>query len=142
MPYAEVSITKNLITEEEKSILAKKLTKILLDTEGLLDNPISRSIALLDIKKFNSLYVGGEQGNHDRALVKIHLFSDAIDEEIKKKLFSDITNAFISISDKVKSQNGRNLWCMIVPLHNCEFASGGIPVNLKMTRELVSSYED
>ncbi|OCL26081.1 hypothetical protein U472_08670 [Orenia metallireducens] len=61
MPYAEVAISKHLMTEEEKSIIAEKLTKIILEIEGLNDNPISRSIALLDIKEFANLYVGGER---------------------------------------------------------------------------------
>jgi phenylpyruvate tautomerase PptA (4-oxalocrotonate tautomerase family) len=116
MPYAEISMTKNFITDEEKSILSKKLTKFLIESEGLKDNLISRSIALLDIKEFDSLYVGGEKSNQDKVIIKIYGFSNAFNEEIKKKLFLEVTNIFISVSDKTRLQNGRNVWCMIIPL--------------------------
>ncbi|PJI07821.1 MULTISPECIES: hypothetical protein [Clostridium] len=140
MPYAEVSMTKNFITDEEKSTLSKKLTKILIESEGLQDNPISHSIALLDIKEFDSLYVGGERGNQDKVVIKIYGFSNAYSEEIKKKLFLQITNAFISVSDKTRLQKGRNIWCMIIPLGEFDFGVGGIPITLELTRKLVSSH--
>ncbi|WXR61463.1 hypothetical protein WG909_14330 [Peptostreptococcaceae bacterium AGR-M142] len=140
MPFAEVSITKNLVTKEEKSIIAQKLTKILLDSEGLIDNPISRSIALLDIREFDCLYVGGQNGNCDKVVIKIHMFSDVVSKEIKKRLFKDITDVFISVSNKVKAQNGRNVWCIINSLHDFDFGAGGVPITLEDTRNLVSSY--
>lgn len=141
MPYAEILTTKNLISEKEKNDLAKKMTKILLDAEGLIDNPMSRSIALLEIKEFDCLYVGGEKGDKEKILIKIYSFSNAFDEESKKKIFSDITEMLISISDKVRSQEGRNVWCMIMPLDKFDFGVGGAPVTLEMTRNLVSSYD-
>lgn len=140
MPYAEVSMAKSFITDEEKSTLSKKLTKILIDSEGLKDNPISHSIALLDIKEFDSLYVGGEKGNHDKVVIKIYGFSNAFSEEVKKNLFLEITNAFISVSDKTRLQNGRNIWCMIIPLGKFDFGVGGIPITLELTRQIVSSH--
>ncbi|KAJ49984.1 phenylpyruvate tautomerase PptA (4-oxalocrotonate tautomerase family) [Clostridium tetanomorphum] len=140
MPYAEVSMSKNFITDKKVSILSKKLTKIIIESEGLKDNPISHSIALLDIKEFDSLYVGGEKGSKDKVVIKIYGFSNAFSEEIKKKLFLEITNAFISVSDKTRLQKGRNIWCMIIPLGEFDFGVGGIPVTLELTRQLVSSY--
>ncbi|AZV58537.1 hypothetical protein [Clostridium sp. AWRP] len=142
MPCAEVSMTKSFITDKEKSILSKKLTKILIESEGLKDNPISHSIALLDIKEFDNLYVGGEKGNQDKVVIKIYGFSNAFSEEIKKKLFLEITNAFISVSDKTRLQNGRNIWCIIIPLDEYDFGVGGIPVTLELTKQLVSSYTE
>ncbi|MEW9700904.1 tautomerase family protein [Paenibacillus sp. SI8] len=140
MPYAEISMNKNFITDEEKSALSMKLTKILIESEGLKDNPISRSIALLDIKEFDTLYVGGEKSNEDKVVIKIYGFANAFNEEIKKKLFSEITDAFIAVSDKTRLKNGRNIWCMIIPLGDFDFGVGGIPVTLELTRQLVSSH--
>lgn len=142
MPYAEIAMVKNFVTDEEKSALSKKLTKILIESEGLLDNPISRSIALLDMREFDSLYVGGETNNQDKVVVKIYGFSNAFDEEIKKKLYSEITNTFIDISEKTRLQNGRNIWCMIIPLNEFNFGVGGIPITLEITRNLVTSYTE
>lgn len=141
MPYAEVSMSKNFIADEEKSILSKKLTKILIKSEGLEDNPISRSLALLDIKEFDGLYVGGEKGNQDKVIIKIYGFSNAFNEEMKKKLFSEITNAFITVNEKTRLQNGSNIWCMIIPLGEFDFGVGGIPVTLELTRQIVSSHK-
>ncbi|AGY75927.1 hypothetical protein [Clostridium autoethanogenum] len=142
MPCAEVSMTKSFITDKEKSILSKKLTKILIESEGLKDNPISHSIALLNIKEFDNLYLGGEKGSQDKVVIKIYGFSNAFSEEIKKKLFLEITNAFISVSDKTRLQNGRNIWCIIIPLGESDFGVGGIPVTLELTKQLVSSYTE
>lgn len=142
MPYAEILTTKNLVNDEGKYMLAKKVTKILLDSEGLVKNPISKSIALLDIKEFENLYVGGEKGNQEKILVKIYAFSNAYNEESKIKLFADITNAILSINDRVRSQNGRNIWCMIIPLNELDFGVGGNPITLEATRKLVLSYEE
>ena len=142
MPYAEVSITKNFITDEEKSTLSKKLTKILIESEGLKDNPLSHSIALLDIKEFDSLYVGGEKSNKDKVVIKIYGFSNAFSEETKKKLFSEITNVFIDLSDETRLQKGRNVWCMIIPLGEFDFGVGGIPITLELTRQIVSSHKE
>jgi hypothetical protein len=108
MPYAEISIIKNFITDEGKSALSQKLTKILIEVEGLKDNPFSRSIALPGIKEFDSLYVGGEKSNQDKVVVKIYGFSNVFNEEINKKLFLEITNAFIAVSDKTRLLNGKN----------------------------------
>ncbi|UOF88763.1 hypothetical protein LSG31_12485 [Fodinisporobacter ferrooxydans] len=142
MPYAEISMIKNFITVEEKSALSKKLTKILIESEGLKDNPISRSIALLDIKELDSLYVGGEKCNQDKVIVKIYGFADAFDENIKKKIYLEITDAFIAVSDKTRLQNGRNIWCIIIPLGEFNFGVGGVPVTLELTRQLVSTYTE
>lgn len=141
MPYAEISMPKNFITDEEKSILSKKITKILIKSEGLHDNPISNSIALIDIKEFQNLYVGGEKNYKDKVIVKIYGFSKAFTEEIKKNLFLEIRNAFISVSDKTQLQNGKNIWCIIIPLGDFDFGVSGMPISLEFTRNLVSSYE-
>jgi phenylpyruvate tautomerase PptA (4-oxalocrotonate tautomerase family) len=146
MPYAEISMPKNFITGEEKSTLAKVVTRILIETEGLIDNPMSRSIALLDIKEFDNPYIGGksggQNGNPDKVVSKIYAFSNALSEEAKKKLISEITAAFIAVSDKTQSQNGRNIWCIIFPLNELEFGVGGAPVTLEMIRQLVSAYKE
>lgn len=126
--------------DEEKSALSQKLTKILIESEGLQDNQISRSIALLEIREFDSVYVGGEKSNQDKVVVKIYGIKNAFNEEIKKKLLLDISNAFISVIDKTRLQNGRNIWCMIIPLREFDFGVGGIPVSLEITRQLVSSH--
>lgn len=141
MPYAEISVPKNFINEKGKSTLAKTVTKILIEAEGLIDNPISQSIALLDIREFDNLFIGGENDNSDKVVLKIYGFSNAFCEDIKKKLFSEITNAIIAVSDKTRSQNGRNVWCMIMPLDEFEFGVGGIPVTLEMVRQIVSVNE-
>ncbi|MGL5677796.1 MAG: hypothetical protein ACRDDX_15470 [Cellulosilyticaceae bacterium] len=141
MPYTEISMPKDFMTSQETASLATKLTKILIESEGLQDNPISRSIALLDIKTFESLYIGGELGNQDKVIVKIYGFANAFDEETKKKLFADITQAFMSVSEPTQLQNGRNIWCIAIPLGNSDFGVGGIPITLDITKQLVSSYK-
>ncbi|MCI1931069.1 MAG: hypothetical protein LKJ13_05185 [Clostridia bacterium] len=140
MPYAEVSITKNFIEDNKMSVLLKSLTKILIESEGLKDNHISNSLALIDVKEFDNLYVGGEKSKQDKAVIKIYGFSDAFNEEIKKKLFNKITNAFISVSEKAQLQNGKNIWCIITPLGKSDFGVGGIPVTLELTKKIVSSH--
>lgn len=142
MPYAEISMTKNFVTVEEQSTISKKLTKILIESEGLKDNPISHSIALLSIKEFDSLYVGGEIGNQDKVIIKIYVFSNAFNEKIKRELFSKITNVFTETSEKTRLQNGRNIWCMIIPLGEFDFGVGGIPVTLELIRQIVSSHTE
>lgn len=141
MPYAEVSVTKGFFSEEEKGGISENLTKVLLDAEGLNDNIISRSIALIEIKEFNNLYVGGKRDGKDKIVVKIFAFSEALSKEKKEKLYSDITQIFIECSEKTKFQNGNNVWCMIVPLEADNFGVGGNSISLEATRKFVATFE-
>lgn len=141
MPFAEITVTKKLMTEEKKTKFIKKITKILIESEGLQDNPISRSIALVDFKEFDNLYIGGDVSTQERIVVKIYGFSDAFDEDAKKKLFENITNSLMEINETIRLQNGRNVWCIIIPLGKSEFGVGGMPISLDITRQLVASYQ-
>ncbi|GAA3624342.1 tautomerase family protein [Flavivirga jejuensis] len=142
MPYAEILMPEKFMTNQEKSTLAKSLTKILIKSEGLKDNPISNSITLLEIKDSDTFYIGGEKGNQEKVIIKIYAFSDAFNKKTTEDLYSSITTLFMENNEKTKSQNGRNIWCMIIPLGENGFGVGGIPITLEMTKQLVSSYKN
>jgi len=141
MPYCEVSLTKGALSESEKSSLAGQLTKILLDSEGLTDNPIARSIALVEFKAFDTLYIGGDTAGKSQIVIKLFAFANAFTNEAKNKFFSDITNAFVSTGKNFASQKGSNVWCILMPIQPFDFSVGGKPVSLEITRQLVNSYK-
>jgi len=59
MPVCEISYPRGLLSESEKNNVAQKMSGLLIEAEGLPDNPISRSICLVSINEQGSVCVGG-----------------------------------------------------------------------------------
>ncbi len=140
MPVCEISFAKGFFLESEQENIVNKLTKLLLDSEGLIDNPISRSICLIDLRESNKMYIGGKLADYGKVVVKIFAFANAYDDDMKEKLCNGITKVFIEHNNKTKELNGNNIWCLIFPLQPFDFCVAGKPVTLEMTRKIVSEY--
>lgn len=140
MPICEICCPRGLLAEEEKGALAQGLSKLLIESEGLPDNPVSRSICLLSINEADDVYVGGVASNEGKIVVKIYAFADAYSAPQKAELYARVTRLLIDVHPRTKSLGGRNVWCVIVPVEQGNFGVGGVPISLEMTRRLAASY--
>lgn len=140
MPICEICCPRGLLSEEEKSALAQGLSGLLIESEGLPDNPVSRSICLLSINEADNVYVGGAASSDGKIVVKIYAFADAYSAAQKAELYARVTRLFVDLHPRTSSLGGRNVWCVIVPVEQGNFGVGGVPVSLEMTRRLAASY--
>lgn len=136
MPYVEVLMTREYLAEIPKEKIADEIAGLVIEAEGLVDNNVSRSIALVSYRSFDSLFIGGKETEHGKIVVKIRSFAEGLPEEKRKALFRGITDVFARRDPRSAAQKGSNVWCMIEPVGEMEFAVGGVPVTLRMTRDL------
>ena len=141
MPICEICCPRGLLSEEEKGALAQGLSALLIEAEGLPDNPVARSICLLSVNEADSVYVGGETSSEGKIVVKIYAFADAYSERQKADLYARVTRLFVDLHPRTKSLGGRNVWCVIVPVEPGNFGVGGVTVSLEMTRQIAASYQ-
>lgn len=141
MPICEICCPRGLLSEEEKGALAQGLSGLLIESEGLPDNPVSRSICLLSINEADSVYVGGVASNDGKIVVKIYAFADAYSAPQKAELYTRVTRLLMDVHPRTSSLGGRNVWCVIAPVEQGNFGVGGVPVSLEMTRQIAASYE-
>ncbi len=139
MPYCEITIPKNYLSKEKECILSDKLTEILLDIEGLNDNDKSRSITVIDFKNETTQYIGGVYKNEYKVAIKIFLFKNVLNLDIKRQLFKDITEAFMLIDSETQKKQGSNIWCILMPVDDNNFSVGGLPITLDITRNFTNS---
>ncbi len=139
MPLCEVTFSQGIISDDEKAAIVKRLSSLLLDAEGLEDNPVSRSICLVNLNQSNSMYVGGKLSDTGKIIVKIYMFYDACTDSVKEKLFSCVTKIFIEENKFTRDKNGNNIWCILSPIQKNEFGVGGIPITLELTKKIISS---
>lgn len=142
MPICEITVSKGLLTIDQKQSVVDRLTKILLEAEGFIVNPISKSICYVNFIESKSVYLGGKLSEKGKILIKIHVFSDAYSDEIKKGLFLNLTKVFIEEDSFTRDQNGQNVWCIIFPIETNNFGAGGMAATLEQTRQFVSSYTE
>ncbi len=101
MPICEISSVQGFLPKNEQDKIVERVTRLLLSAEGLSDNPISRSICLVDLHESNKMYIGGKISDRGKIVVKIYVFSDAYSDSIKENIFSKLQ---ISLSKKMKLQ--------------------------------------
>ncbi len=140
MPVCEISYPSGLLAEEQRNRIAAELSGILIDAEGLPDNPISRSICQISISEPAFVYIGGALSMEAKIVVKIYAFSDAYTDAVKTDVYRRIARLFCEHHPASAAQGGRNVWCMVLPIDSKGFGVGGIPVSLEMTRQIVASY--
>ena len=140
MPVCEISCPPGLLDERQRNDVAARLSGILIEAEGLPDNPISRSICQISISEPAFVYIGGVPTFDPKIVVKIYAFSDAYTDAVKAEVYRRIAQLFCEHHPASAAQSGRNVWCMILPIDSKGFGVGGIPVSLEMTRQIVASY--
>lgn len=138
MPICEISYAKGLLPQREQDEIVERVTGLLLKAEGLSDNPISRSICLVDLYEAEKMCLGGRISDTGKIVVKIYAFSDAYSNATKESLHSEITKIFIEENKVTNELKGNNIWCIIIPLQSFDFGVGGKPVTLELTRKIVN----
>jgi phenylpyruvate tautomerase PptA (4-oxalocrotonate tautomerase family) len=141
MPICEITFASGLLSKNEQEKIVERVSALLLKAEGLIDNPISRSICLVNLNESSTMYIGGKISNKGKIIVKIYIFENAYSDSIKKNIYSDIANIFIEENKITKELKGNNIWCVIFPIQANDFGVGGKPATLELTRKVVSSYK-
>ena len=139
MPVCEISYPPGLLDEEQRDKVAAQLSGILIEAEGLPDNPIARSLCQISISEPAFVYIGGTPTADSKIVVRIYAFADAYTEAVKADVYRRIAQLFCEHHPGSAAQGGRNVWCMILPIERSGFGVGGIPVSLEMTKRIVAS---
>jgi hypothetical protein len=140
MPVCEITHSEGMFSLEQKQTIAEQGAKILLEAEGLIDNPFARSICYINFIESKMIYIGGQLDEKGKIVVKVHVFEDAYTDVIKEKLYGDFTKVFIKENNYRKEQNGSNVWCIVVPVGKNNFGVGGRAITLEQTRQFILSY--
>ncbi len=140
MPICEITFARGVISILERTRVVERVSALLLKAEGLTDNPISRSICLVNLNETSSMYIGGALSDKGKIVVKIYVFHDAYTDAIKKDIHAGIRDIFLEESQVTKELQGNNIWCVLLPILPNDFGVGGRPVTLELTRSVVSSY--
>lgn len=139
MPVCEISYPSGLLDAEQRNKVAAQLSGILIEAEGLPDNPIARSLCQISINEPPFVYIGGVPTFDAKIVVKIYAFSDAYTDAVKADVHRRIARVFCEHHPASAAQGGRNVWCMVLPIERNGFGVGGIPVSLEMTKKIVTS---
>jgi len=139
MPVCEISYPRGLLSESEKNNVAQKMSGLLIEAEGLPDNPISRSICLVSINEQGSVYVGGVASDEGKVVIKIYAFHNAYTDDQKSELYKRATQIVVDEHPGSRNLGGKNVWCIILPIEQNNFGVDGVPVSLEMTRKIASS---
>lgn len=139
MPICEIHFPKNLLSKTELEKITERLTDLLLQSEGFGINQISRSLCLINLIPSDSMVIGGKISEHGKVIVKIHVFAEAYSDITKKELFTKITNIFTEENSICRSQEGNNVWCLILPVEKNNFGAGGRVATIEDTKAFISS---
>lgn len=139
MPICEIHYPRGLLSAEEKSRIAERVSTLMLEAEGLPDNPVSRSICLLTLNEADNVYVGGKPSEQGKIVIKIFAFGDAYSFKLKTDIHARLTRIFCEEHAGSRALKGNNVWCLIVELGPNNFGVGGKPVSLEMTRTIAAS---
>lgn len=137
MPYVEIATTDTIKNHPNIEKFANDLTAVLLEVEGLQDNAYARSIALIDIRSFGNLYIGGSRHSGNKMMVRIYGFKEVFTEEAKALLHKHISELAIA-QFSVDIIEIRDVWSMCLPLNAYEFGVSGVPVSLEDTKAFVN----
>jgi hypothetical protein len=138
MPVCEIHYQKNLFTNIEIEKITSRLTDVLLKAEGFEINQISRSLCLINLMPSDSMVIGGKLSEYGKIVIKIYVFAEAYSDSIKKGLFIEVTKVFTEENVYCKSQDGNNVWCLILPVEKNNFGAGGKIATLEETKKFVS----
>ena len=141
MPVCEISYPVGLLSENEKSRIIDRVSKLLLEAEGLPDNPVSRSVCLVNVMEAPSVYVGGRRSEQGKILIKIFAFEEAYPDNGREKLYAGLTDIFREEHQLTRELSGNNIWCLIAPITGGNFGVGGRPISLDVTKKIVASYK-
>jgi len=141
MPVCEISYARGLLSDAEKDRIVEKVSRLLLEAEGLPDNPVSRSICLVNMLETESMYIGGSRTDKGKIVLKIFVFDEAFSDEGKESLYAKMAGIFMEEHPPTKELNGNNIWCLICPIKGNNFGVGGKPVSLAFTRKIVTSFK-
>ncbi len=137
MPICEITYADDVLAKDERGKIVERVSALLLKSEGLPDNPVARSICLVDFRESEAMYIGGKAAGDGKIVIKVHVFYDAYSDAVKEKLYTELTDIFIEESRITRKLMGNNIWCVIVPIQTNNFGVGGKPVSLELTRKFV-----
>jgi len=139
MPICEVYFRRGLFAQAEIDKIAERLTDVLLQAEGFENNTISRSLCFINMMPCDSMIVGARASETGKVVIKIHVFQDAYTDVTKKGLHAEIAKVFAEESEACRGQEARNVWSLVLPVADNDFAAGGRIATLDATRKLVAS---
>ena len=140
MPLVEISAVKDVFSEKERVNIAGRITKLVIESEGLEYKPLSKGVALIEFREFENFYIGGENINKDNVIIKIYTFENAFSDEVSKKLHADIVRVVSEENEKTGLKKGNNVWCINMPLACGDFSVGGNTMTIDIAKKFVASY--
>jgi phenylpyruvate tautomerase PptA (4-oxalocrotonate tautomerase family) len=95
-------IPEDALTPEAEAVLINELTDILISAEGYdPDNPVARSVTVLNLHRPAAVYVGGAPSKAARYRIIPSAPEGQYTDEIRRKLVRDVTEAV------ARAENGR-----------------------------------
>jgi phenylpyruvate tautomerase PptA (4-oxalocrotonate tautomerase family) len=133
MPLITVEHPRGALTREQKAILAEDLTHVIVQIEGGVDTPATRSIAWVRFKDVepDDWYIGGvNDGTHvsasGRFLVELNVPEGSMDQIRKSECHKAIASAILkSTGTESKEGAARSIWVQIFEWPEGHMATSG-----------------
>lgn len=133
MPMITVQHPPEVLTQEQKDVLAEDLTRVILEIEGGADTPAGRSIAWVRFQPIEKWdwYLGGRNDSAFEAaagrwLIELNVPEGSMDQERKSGCHKAITDAILKITDKQGVEGAaRSIWIQIVEWPEGHLATSG-----------------
>jgi len=134
MPSITIDYVTGSLSKSQKNDLAEKLTHVLLQIEGGVDNPAARSIAWVRFREMESddWFIGGRsdatyEAAAGKFLVELNVPEGSMDMDRKSQAHRSITYAIIETVGEDKSEKGiaRSIWVQIFEWPEGQLATSG-----------------
>ena len=138
MPFIDVLCQKTSGSPSQRALLADELTRVALEAEGLPDNAVARSIAVVTFREVDGVYVGGRPDESPRFNVFLYVLHGAVTAERKRAVHARILDAFEKVCPELLTRKGANVWSILNEIDDGAFGSAGKPASIELVRQLVA----
>jgi phenylpyruvate tautomerase PptA (4-oxalocrotonate tautomerase family) len=128
----DLTLPKGALSEDATAALVKRLTKILLKSEGAPDNEAANSIAWAFVNWVDAVHVGGSLADLPRYRVITTVPQGGLTDKAKSSLVAEVTEAVLeaegSKADRVEAMR---VWCIINEVTDGNWGGAGRIFRLK-----------
>ncbi len=128
MPIIDISLSKDILSPQQKNELAHSLTQCLLNCDVSRDNPRALGINWCYIHEIpkGEVYVGGEPEKKTHYRIEITLMQGAMSEQIKQQVVADMTQVVLSLEGlQLNPLNAARVWIIFHEITEGNWAAGG-----------------
>ncbi|MDX1348057.1 MAG: hypothetical protein R3189_07390 [Thiomicrorhabdus chilensis] len=128
MPLIEITLPNNQFSIEQEQELATKATDILLELEGMQDNPRARKLTWVYLKHHNQndFFMGGNLTSKPHYRFDVTVFADTLQDHHKETLTHRFTMLILDLEGTAfNTLNAARIWVMFHEVEDGNWGGAG-----------------